>query len=426
MKLGFIVNFFDFRVDVRYLITSLLERNHQVVIYYNYTEREKILQHPIEGVEYRLIQETQRTFRNRIWEYLFLFFKKIPKSRNNYFLMELFKITNSPLRKRISISDAALWVQKLGINFIHYDTLLKNLKPARKTDFSDIDKLFAFTEFPCDYLAARLVQDNIPFQVYVYSWDHPCKHTRFSKKVKYFAWSDAIQNDLVELQGLSKDKISVLGSTQFSSIYDYLYENIAPKEKKYDFEYIYYCCAIAIKSLVPDEVAIIQEIAQLLAAKHSEIKLVIRPYPLLNAQNLYSSLERYENIVFDKEFLEKKGANPSALIREKYDTISSSLAVLHTGSTIGLEAAFLGKPSLVVDFGYTSKKALSVYNFVHQYQNVKYIIDKGAAIDSINHLDLLVSQRFSHISPTAITKDFVLMPMENIMDKFIQDSINIR
>ena len=93
MKLGFVVSFFDFRNDVRKVI-EIISSNHEVVVFYKPADEEKVLSHKIDNVEYRPILDRNRTLLNRIKEQLFLYFKKLPKSQNNYFLMEFFKISN--------------------------------------------------------------------------------------------------------------------------------------------------------------------------------------------------------------------------------------------------------------------------------------------------------------------------------------------
>jgi hypothetical protein len=66
---------------------------------------------------------------------------------------------------------------------------------------------------------------------------------------------------------------------------------------------------------------------------------------------------------------------------DKFRKLSSALLVLHSGSTIGLEACLLGVPSLLVDFGYGKKRSgLSVYGFIHQFQNEKYLLQQGLGL----------------------------------------------
>ena len=87
MTIGFVVSFFDFRNDVRKVI-ELLSIDHNVVVFYKLSDEEKVLNHKIFNVEYRPILEKKRSIRNIIAKQLFLYFKKLPKSRNNYYLME--------------------------------------------------------------------------------------------------------------------------------------------------------------------------------------------------------------------------------------------------------------------------------------------------------------------------------------------------
>jgi hypothetical protein len=42
---------------------------------------------------------------------------------------------------------------------------------------------------------------------------------------------------------------------------------------------------------------------------------------------------------------------------------------------MGLEACFTDTPSFMLDYGYTSKDGLSLYSFIHQYQNDRHLID---------------------------------------------------
>jgi hypothetical protein len=40
-----------------------------------------------------------------------------------------------------------------------------------------------------------------------------------------------------------------------------------------------------------------------------------------------------------------------------------------------LEACFTDTPSFMLDFGYTSTNDLSLYGFIHQYQNDRHLIE---------------------------------------------------
>ena len=93
MKIGFVVHFFDFRNDVRRLITEV-SKKHEVVLFVNQNQLDIIKNHQLLNTTIRVINEKKISKKNKILELLFYFFKKIPKSKSNFFLMESFKIGN--------------------------------------------------------------------------------------------------------------------------------------------------------------------------------------------------------------------------------------------------------------------------------------------------------------------------------------------
>jgi hypothetical protein len=60
---------------------------------------------------------------------------------------------------------------------------------------------------------------------------------------------------------------------------------------------------------------------------------------------------------------------------EKFEKIENAEAFFHLGTTMGLEACFTSTPSFIIDMGYTTQQGLSLYNFIHQYQNDRHLID---------------------------------------------------
>lgn len=372
MTIGFVVSFFDFRNDVRKVI-EILSSDNKVIVFYKPADEEKVLNHKIPNVEYRPILEKNRKIRNVLAEQLFLYVKKLPKSRNNYFLMELFKLSNLKSKDAKRKAKFILKMQHLLPRLVNYDQLLNWLTPSCKTEIEDIERFILFTEIADDYFLSRLINEKKDVVTYVYSWDHPCKHTRFSKQVKYVCWSEGIKNDIVELQGIDADKIKVSGASQFGYINDFLKKNPESLQRSYPFEYVYFGCAIGIKELVPFEIKVIRQLAELTFKKKPELKFVIRPYPILDQWSLYEKLRELPNVVLDDSFRNKDLSIHDADIYSKFEKIQNSRAFVHLGTTLGLEACFTGKPSFIVNFGFENKKGLSLYAFIHQYQNDKYL-----------------------------------------------------
>jgi hypothetical protein len=372
MKIGFVVSFFDFRNDVRKVIEALLPAN-EVIVFYKPSDEKNILTHKITGVVYRPILERNGSLKNKIAEQLFLYFKKIPKSRNNYFLMELFKISNTKSARAVRKGKFILKMQQLLPRLVSYDQLLKWLTPSCKTEISDVERFIFFTEIADDFLLSRLLKERKDIVTYVYSWDHPCKHTRFSKLIKYCCWSNGIKEDIQQLQGIDPASITVVGASQFGYLFDFLHAANDQQVRAYPFEYIYFGCAVGIKELVPQEINVIKQLAKLTYDENPSLKIVVRPYPVLDQWSLYDALKNLPNVLLDDSFRKKDLSISDNDIFSKFEKIAQAKAFLHLGTTLGLESCFTGTPSFIIDFGYESKDGLSLYSFIHQYQNDKYL-----------------------------------------------------
>jgi hypothetical protein len=102
MTIAIIVSFFDLRSDLRRLIAELSKTN-KVILFVKPEHEALIKRHLSNEISYRLINEAKPTLRNFLTTRLFLLFKKLPKSKRNYYLMETFKahgLTNSKTKKK--------------------------------------------------------------------------------------------------------------------------------------------------------------------------------------------------------------------------------------------------------------------------------------------------------------------------------------
>ena len=378
MKIGFVVHFFDFRNDVRKLISEV-NKNHQVVLFTKKEHLAIVANHLPADVEARVIQEGARSLRNRIWQWVYLFLKRLPKSKNNFYLMEYLKASNSSDYKNSKKGRRNLWWIMRLPKVMSYDYLLSKLSYSGETPINDIDQLIFFTEISDDVFLSRALKEIKKVKVYVYSWDHACKQTRFSAFPEYMVWSKGVKVDLQELQSISSDKIQVTGSSQFAFIHDFLNTSEDQLVRTYPFDYIYFGCAVGIRDLVVQETTIIKTISAIMATSLPSVKLVVRPYPVLKDWSLYEDLMREENIIFDDGFRSKDLSMTEASVFEKLEKIHFAKAFIHVGTTMGLEASFSSTPSYIVDFGYDKNGLpLNIVNFIHQYQNDKYLIEIAA------------------------------------------------
>lgn len=387
MKIAFVVTFFDFRNDVRRVIERVAKQ-HKVVVLGEAHQAATIMAHLPESVEFRAIDEKKKTIWNTFWEWCYLLFKKIPQSKDNFFLMQLFLAANAPnepsRKKALRILS---WVQALP-KVLGYDTFLNRLRITRKTHLEDIDHFLLFTSIADDYLLARLIRERRTFDIYVYSWDHPCKNPKFTKRGRYVCWSEATKEDVVALQKIQPERVRVVGSSQFGYIHEYLSQKhiLTPT---YSFPYLYFGCAVGITELAKEEVAIIKQVHEVLVQSGSPLKLVVRPYPVMRDWSVYDELRLLPTIVMDDRFRTGDLSVSNQAILEKFEKIHFAKAFFHLGTTMGLEACFTDTPSFILDFGYTSTQGLSIYNFIHQYQNDRYLTQPEGS----NHIRSLQALR---------------------------------
>jgi len=388
MTIGIITNFFEFRNDIR-KVATLLAKNNRIVFYLKPQEAKQINTAAYPAFEFRVIDEHVASVTNRLKELMFLVFKKIPSSRNNYYLMELFKSSNLERRTDRRKSRFYLFLQRIMPRLISYDRFLNTLHYSGKTNIQDIDVFLYATELHADFFIARLKREQKNVLVYVYSWDHACKQARFIKAFKYLVWSGGLSDDLAQLQYIPASNISVVGATQFG--YIDLYNNLSVQlSRPFDFRSIYFGCAIGIGPLAKEEINLIARIAFLLKETNPDWKLVVRPYPQLRNHGYYDVLKEADNIILDNDFDAGIGAMTDEQILHKLNTVHHAECFMHIGTTLGLEAAFTNTPSYMLDLVKNNEKKLNLYHFVHQYQNDKYITNTSAGSVIKSEADLVV------------------------------------
>jgi hypothetical protein len=374
MTVGFIVSFFDFRNDVRRVIAEVAKQ-HQVVIFGKAEHQNDILRHLPEGLEFRLIDERKNTRWNALWLKLYVLLKRIPKSRENFFLMEFFKASiNTTPTVRAKNYQILKWVERLP-KVISYDFYLRQLRYKSATNLEGIEQFVAFTAIADDFLMARLLHEKHPVKVYVYSWDHPCKHVCFSPRAQYLCWNEPLREDIVALQRIPAAQVKVLGASQFGYVAEFRAKQ-SQLPRTYDFDYVYLGCAIGVSELLIQEVAVVKIIAELLQKTKPSYKLVVRPYPVQDNWDLYEPIRQLPNVVMDEGFRTLDLSVKDGHILEKFEKIHHAKAFFHLGTTMGLEACFTQTPSFIIDFGYNdSRQTFSLYYFIHQYQNNRHLIE---------------------------------------------------
>lgn len=375
MKIGFVVSFFDFRNDVRRLI-AIAAKSHDVVVLVKRKDSELIQKHLLDSIDYRIVNERKRTLFNFMWERIYFLFRSIPKSRNNFLLMEFFKLSQTTSvfqkKKNYLLIKLLSWLPK----FISYDYYLSKLRTIGNTKLDDIEQFVFFTAIADDYLLSRLLKENYPVKVYIYSWDHPYKHTCFSQKVNYLVGNDQTRGNLADLQNLPLDRIQVVGSSQFGYLFEFQKRPIL-STSSYSQPYFYFGCAIGIPELAIKEAELVEIIAKILSKERSEMLLIVRPYPFFRDLQIYDDLKNLANVIFDDQYRSTDLAISEWHIVEKLNKLKHANAFFHLGTTMGLEACLLDVPSFLIALEPPPSKPLSLYNFAHQSQNEEYLIQQS-------------------------------------------------
>lgn len=379
MRIGFMLSFFDFRNDIRRVIVEM-SKLCEVVVFIRKEQVETVKKHLPENIEYRLIAERNNDILNSFLEKIFLLFRKIPKTKMNYYLMEEFKIGNIEDAKKQNKAYALLKLHRILPHIFSYDQYLKIIRSSEKTEISDIDTFLCLTEIYDDHLFSRLIKERKKVFVYVYSWDHACKHTRFSKKVNYLVWNEGIKADLANIQQIDSTLIQVVGATQLGYLEEF---KNSPLQVNNKTPYYYFGCGIGISSLVEKEIDVIQKLSEILSHTKNGSKLIVRPYPNNKNWTKYKRLLQNENIVLDDSYKQNDLSISEADIQYKFHTISDAKGFFHLGTTLGLEACFLNCPSFIINTVPDDGKHVNIFNFVNQYQNKKYLIN-ASELNTIN------------------------------------------
>jgi len=425
MKIGILAQYLDTRNDVRAFVDTLSAK-HAVVLFLN--ENDKNLHNLVNNnVELRIINSYKRkSIKNHLLIFLYQLFGRLPDSEENYFIVEKFKINNPNNSKlKIWFSLLILYFVKYTPKFISYDNYLNLIAYKKDTPIDDIDAFICFTQIYSDPFYAHLIHSDKNIYAYVYSWDHACKMKCFSQRVKYLVWNEDLMGDLTEIQHISLSNVKILGSTQLAYIFDYKARGVKPVK---DTPYLYYVCSTGSPDLIAEETRLMQGLSLFVGSNFPAVIFVIRPYPFIRNWTLYDSLRKLDNVEFDDDFR----SSPDDLsvdknfIYKKFEKIENALAVLHTGTTLGFEGCFFDTPILFLDT--ISKDASEgLYNFVHQYQNDKYLnlVAFPNVIKNTDQLkDAIVSIQNNPKSyldyNKAISSKFSLLPLHAIVDKLEQ------
>lgn len=406
MKVGVVLSLAKYRKEFIDLCENINGNNIQFVFFIKESDRFSTDKCEVRTSNY------PESIKYKASKWLYAHFRKLPISRNNFHLMEFFKVKLQTKR----IPPGFIFSRFLRLLFLDrfdYNTYIDLINPKFVNNAYDIDQFIFLSDISSDVLLKYAIINNKKVSILVYSWDHIYKFTKFTRNAYYFVWNNTLGNDLTRYWGVPESKISYLPPISFTSLF--LFNNNSnyrtPFSQYPNCSYILYCFSTGIDSLVDQEIELVIQISNYLYLNYPNISLKVRPYPILNSWEKYKILDGISNI----EILFNNKLSDEYDKVEKYIQIFNSLMVLHSGSTIGIESILIGKNAFMLN----TKNVSSVFypnlkDFILQEQN-KIFYDKmcfltkiaqiGQYIDnhSFRSFNKACQQNFSVLGPSELS-----------------------
>jgi hypothetical protein len=377
--LGLTVEHFDLRVDLHRLI-EVLSARVDVVVFAN-----RPFSEPIKGLKEVRLYRPRRSFMGGLVMRIFYLTRRLPLSRDNFFITEYFKLAGLPPRQRRR-GLVYLAFRRIFPGGLSLDAVLPWLGRSDETPLEDVDAFLHVTQILALSFLQRALTSGKPNGVYVYSWDHPCKHTTIPRRgpQAYFTWNRGQNEDLAYLQGVDPAKCHEVGTTQLSPLKQYL-ETPAARQRLIPYDYVYYGCGTAVRELVAQEVLVIRWLAGELRRVAPGLTLLVRPYPFLADWDPYEPLRHEPNVQMDayREAGRVRALTPQEIF-EKYNKVEHARAFVHLGTTLGYEACYFGPPVLFLtpedmELGRSRRSLLHLSRSIHQYHCDRYLMPAGYA-----------------------------------------------
>ncbi len=374
MTLGISVEHFDFRVDLYGLIAALSSRVDVVI----FTDRP--FNQPIKGLKSLRLYRPRRSIVAAVAARVFLVCRRLPRSQNNFFITELFGLAALPAAAQRR-GLLYLRLRRLLPWGLPVDWILPAVGGADQTSIEDVDVFLHITRIGSLPFLRRTIQSGRPNLAYVYSWDHPCKHTSIPRTgiSTFLTWNRKLSTDMVNLQGIEPTRLREVGATQLSPLFSYQ-QNEDARRRLIPHDYVYFGCGVGQKDLVVQEVEVIRRVAAALAVVAPALVLLVRPYPNFSDWTHYEALRPLPNVQFDwfRQAGQGRSLTP-AQVEEKYNKIEHARAFVHIGTTMGWEACYFETPVLFLSLDdipapQGSDTLLDLRRFVHQYHNDRYMI----------------------------------------------------
>lgn len=411
-KVGFLLSEPESRPDLLAFVESMADAV-EVQLLVPRRHRSAINEQVSDGVKLVQIEPLPRTSRNFILRLLFQHLGNKPAERRHYrsyLLRRLDKLASTTLRKKMRW--LLIHAVSIGPNLISYDRYLGwlDVAPNVSADIKGLDCLFVFSNIADDQAVAAAVRTSVPVVHYIYSWDHAPKFRRFPNKGCLTAvWSEPIAEDIWNFHAIPRRKVVFLPATQYTALGDLLSDSFSSKRE--DSKQFLFAASFGYPSLAKQEVDLFEQISALVAVEFPGFRLLFRGYPHLENSEIYRPLELLDNVVIDRSTLGiSRGLSPKG-VASKVESVRDSIAVIHLGTTVGIEAALCGTPVVYVNItsqARTAQRSLKPHleDAWKQYHLTRYFWREASKNVVSSFVELADALERARVDPAAMTEPY--------------------
>lgn len=286
----------------------------------------------------------------------------------------------------------------------------RNLRSKEMTDLMEkINPELVISTYPVAFLEAKVLyaaqQKNIATCIHLLSWDNITSKGKFPVSADYYiVWGQIMREELREYYDTPEEHIYTCGVPHFDNHirvknapqYGVLLKGLGLKP---DLPYIF--VAMSSPYFAPGEIEIVEWLAQAVQDNvfGATMQLVVRPHP----QNVSgfladkSWLPRLKNLKNKRVSVDFPQLNKSKLRwsmqQRDMDKLSNLLVgctvCINSGSTVGIDALMVGKPSLITSFDGT--QTLSYWKSARRlidYTHLRKFIDIGGVVPVCSFAEL--------------------------------------
>lgn len=308
------------------------------------------------GVDVVHLGVLSTTWRNRLLSLAFRFVGQKPspvRHYRSYHLRRLDKSTGgrvTQLRRRLTTIAATAWRGRWA-----YVDYLERYRPSHHASalVAALDGLLVVSDVPSDDVMSAAVRARKPILFYIYSWDHPPKFDRLpAGAAKFAVWGETMGRDLQDLNGIEPSAIEEVGATQHARLIDALDDtdrlNLVADSMGLPEKYLLVMASYGYPSLARTELRVIQNIAIALGRTYPDMLVIFKGYPNNPNPDLERAVRRLPNVTSYGKMEQRAAAVSASAAETRVAILGRAIALVHLGTTVGIEAALAGTPSIYV------------------------------------------------------------------------------